>query len=221
MQRFETQFRSNSEQHTHAIGRALAAALHGGDVVALYGPLGSGKTCLVRGMAEGLGANASSVSSPTFVICHEYQSRKSSMRLVHIDAYRLSGSDELETIGWDELQSDENAVIAVEWPSRVEGALPVERINITFVHDGEHSRLMSLTAIGDLAARLQPMKWPAESPIASPGPLKCRTCGTSISQDIPTYPFCSQRCKLADLGKWFNEGFRISRAVEADDELED
>ena len=236
---------SDSVEQTMQIARDLAVNLRPGDLVALEGPLGSGKTCFVRGLAAGLGLNPSAVSSPTFVICQEYQrdsggggmnlskarrhggtkARSDQIggnedpapldeppTLVHIDAYRLSGPGELDTIGWNEMLEARDAIIAVEWPSRIAAALPPaeDRVDVTFAHAGEHSR--EITISGRATS--------AESPaVAASKAAKCRTCGKPISTSLGTFPFCSDRCRLADLGKWFNEGYRTSRAAEADEEL--
>lgn len=123
---------------------ALASQLQPGDIVALHGPLGAGKTCFVRGLARGLGLNPKAVSSPTFVICQEYE-RDHRVRLAHIDAYRLAGPDDLDSIGWDELLESPNTIIAIEWPERVERAIPIHtRIDVTIRHAGEHEREITI-----------------------------------------------------------------------------
>jgi len=206
---------SHSEAETHAIGIALAKVLVAGDVLALDGPLGSGKTCLVRGIADGLGLPTKAVSSPTFVISQEYADDDLTP-LVHIDAYRLSGPDDLETIGWEELMQSGEAVVAVEWPSRITAALPRRLISIAFTHAGEHDRLLSISAAPTLVERLQSVDWP---PSVLAQRVNCRICGTPVETTSPAFPFCSDRCRLADLNAWFTERYRTSRAVEANDEL--
>ena len=162
-----------------ALAAALAAHLRAGDVLALEGPLGSGKTCFVRGLAQGLGLDPSAVSSPTFVIMQEYRRSKSKVEsrkakvgkprskiqiadppgrnpkslitLVHIDAYRVNGADDLETIGWSELLQAPDIIIAIEWPSRIGSALPANRIDVTFAHEGEHTRSITITIACDQA----------------------------------------------------------------------
>ncbi len=141
---------STSEADTMALARRLAARLCPGTVVALSGELGAGKTCFVRGLAEGLGLPARSVSSPTFVIVHEYGSR-----LIHIDAYRLSGPDDLESIGWEEMLDRARAVIALEWPTRISEALPAARVEVRIAH-GEHDvRKITIEAVGGCNLDLQ------------------------------------------------------------------
>src|SRR6266852_1555099 len=100
---------------TEAFGRRLAAHLFGGAVIALMGPLGAGKTHLVRAVAEGLGvANSRVVSSPTFVLIQEYSGR---LPIYHFDAYRLSGAVPFADLGAHEyLEGD--GVCLVEWADR-------------------------------------------------------------------------------------------------------
>jgi tRNA threonylcarbamoyladenosine biosynthesis protein TsaE len=103
---------THSEAETSAAGRSLAEDLQPGDVVLLSGVLGAGKTAFVRGLAEGLGADPASVSSPTFTIIQEYAG---AIRIQHVDLYRLTPV-EVEDLGLDDLLS--GAVMAVEWPER-------------------------------------------------------------------------------------------------------
>ena len=213
-----TVVRSESESQTLAVAASLASHLKGGDLVALEGPLGSGKTCFVRGLAIGLGIDPALVSSPTFVIRHEYGrgSEATASTLVHIDAYRLASSDELETIGWSELLEDQTAVVAVEWPSRIAASLPANRIDVTLKHVNEHTR--QITVIGP-AWLLHQLNMETESAQSSMTSARCRTCGLKVNPTAATFPFCSDRCRMADLGRWFNETYRTSRAAESDDEL--
>src|SRR5262245_63128221 len=85
---------STSLQHTTRVGQVIGCALRGGETIALYGPLGSGKTALVRGIAAGLDASPMAVTSPTFVVIHEYQGR---LPLAHVDLYRIRSPRELES----------------------------------------------------------------------------------------------------------------------------
>ena len=123
---------THSERETEQVGRELAATLTPGSVVALYGDLGAGKTAFVRGLAAGLGIG-SAVSSPTFTIVNEY---RGSIPLFHFDMYRLSGSDELFEIGWEDYL-DRGGVCAVEWSENVEDAFFEDtiRVRITKLSD--------------------------------------------------------------------------------------
>ncbi len=115
---------------TAALARRLAGLLRPGDVVTLDGPLGTGKTTLVRALVEALGGDAAWVSSPTFTLLHEYQAR---LPVVHVDAYRLGGEGELDGIGFDERR--ENGIGVVEWSTHVAGAFdPAARWSVVLAH---------------------------------------------------------------------------------------
>ncbi len=140
---------THSEAETIDLARALAGRLTGGEVICLEGELGSGKTCFVRGLAAGLGLDPSAVCSPTFVIWRQYDDH-APLKLVHVDAFRLTGAQDLESIGWDELLTARDVVIAVEWPSRIETALPPNRIDVRLEHTGDTSRRLTLSAPDEL-----------------------------------------------------------------------
>jgi tRNA threonylcarbamoyladenosine biosynthesis protein TsaE len=110
--------RSGSAGETRALGRALGARLGIGDWLGLTGELGAGKTCLVQGLAQGLGVPEDHpVVSPTFVLLHTYPGR---LPLHHLDLYRLQGASELEELGYDELSA--SGALAVEWFEQVPDA---------------------------------------------------------------------------------------------------
>src|SRR5437867_6574139 len=112
---------------TEALGRRLGSALFPGAVVALIGPLGAGKTQLVRAVAEGLGiADSRAVSSPTFVLIQEYDAR---LPIYHFDAYRLRGPAEFSDLGVHEY-FEGRGVCLVEWADRVEVCLPAEQLRV-------------------------------------------------------------------------------------------
>ncbi len=112
---------------TEAVAADLARSLVAGDVVALEGDLGAGKTQFVRGLLRGLGGDARLVSSPTYVLLNVYPGGR--LTLFHIDAYRTAGPDDLAGIGFDELL-DEGGVVAVEWPARLGDLLPAHRYTV-------------------------------------------------------------------------------------------
>ena len=112
-------FKSTSPEQTENFGKALAASLNAGDVIALTGDLGAGKTCLTRGIAEGLGST-SHVSSPTFTIVNEYDGGK--LMLFHFDTYRLSGPDDFLMSGLDEYFFREG-VCVIEWSDIIDELL--------------------------------------------------------------------------------------------------
>ncbi|MGB9625758.1 MAG: tRNA (adenosine(37)-N6)-threonylcarbamoyltransferase complex ATPase subunit type 1 TsaE [Phycisphaerae bacterium] len=141
---------SNSPETTQAIGWTLGAALRTGDVVALVGPLGAGKTVLVKGIAAGAGVNdPKRVTSPTFVIVNEHEGR---LRLFHVDAYRLRDGRELEALGFREFL--ELGAVVVEWADRVDGALPAERLTITIEPVGASLRRLHLRGDDERARQL-------------------------------------------------------------------
>ncbi len=112
---------SRSAEETREAGRRLAALVRRGDLVFVCGPLGAGKTELVRGLADGLGADASEVASPTFALVHEYGPPGRPPVLVHADLYRLPGAPNraAEDLGLAEAR-ESGAVVAVEWPEALE-----------------------------------------------------------------------------------------------------
>ena len=147
--------KSDGAARTRAIGRCFGRALAGGHVIALIGPLGSGKTTLVKGIGEGAGvADARQVNSPTFVIVNEYEAMPGgrSLRIHHIDAYRLGGGDDLEAIGFDEMLS-EGAVI-VEWADRVADVMPADLLTVTMASMGDETRELTCSATGARAEAL-------------------------------------------------------------------
>lgn len=109
-----------SIEATHAAGRALAEDLRGGDVVALIGDLGAGKTHLCQGVVEGLGSSAL-VTSPTFGLVHEYVD--GAVEVYHFDFYRIEAAEELWEIGWDDYL-ERGGIVMVEWADRFPDLLP-------------------------------------------------------------------------------------------------
>jgi len=125
------------------LGRALAPATHG--VLCLSGHLGAGKTTLVKGLAEGLGvAAAGDVTSPTFLRLVRFDGPPD---LVHVDAYRMAGVEDVFELGLDEDLAG-GAVVAVEWPEMIAAALPADRLTLHLAHAGEGLRLARIEAGG-------------------------------------------------------------------------
>ena len=138
--------RTCSREETIGFGRRLGERLGPGDVVALSGPLGAGKTTLTKGLADGLGvAEPRWVTSPTFVLVHEYEGR---VPVYHIDAYRLRGPADAEAMGADEMFFGEGVAI-VEWSERIAAALPDERLDIAMAIEGEAERQITLEPRGE------------------------------------------------------------------------
>lgn len=149
---------SGSMEQTLALGAAVGRVCRAGDVVALIGELGAGKTQFVRGMAQGMGLDPRQVSSPTFVIAQEYADDDERRVLVHIDAYRLHSGDELASLGWSGAGGDlpEDAVLAVEWADRVADALGGDRLEVRIDH-APGGRKLTLTPYGTWLARMIPL----------------------------------------------------------------
>lgn len=136
----------SSLKRTEEFGKVLGNIVEPGDVITLQGPLGAGKTALTQAIARGLGVDPNIyITSPTFSLLHEYQGRTP---LYHMDLYRLTGEDEIESLGFLEYFSG-NGVTVIEWPERLGVLMPTERLNVELVISGESSRTANLTAYGD------------------------------------------------------------------------
>jgi tRNA threonylcarbamoyladenosine biosynthesis protein TsaE len=136
---------STSVDQTESIAANLSANFTGGEVVALHGDLGAGKTQFVRGLLRGLGGQPRSVSSPTFVLLNIYDTGR--LILYHLDAYRAAGADDFEAIGFAELL-EQQGVVAVEWPSRVQKLLPANAWQVHLTATGESSRRIQILPPG-------------------------------------------------------------------------
>lgn len=135
---------SRSAADTDRLGRLLGGSLRGGEVIAIYGELGSGKTALVRGIAAGIGAPPRAVGSPTFVLIHEYQGR---VRVAHADLYRIQSPTELDHLGLSDYL-DDRTVMAVEWADRAGSHLPADRLEVHLTYRNRTSRTVRLRATG-------------------------------------------------------------------------
>lgn len=111
--------RTDSERETEDAGAAIAKKLSTGDVVALFGPMGMGKTVFTRGLARGLGYTGD-VSSPTFALVHEYEGGR--LPLFHFDMYRIARPDDLYSTGFYEYL-DRGGVLVIEWSENISGEL--------------------------------------------------------------------------------------------------
>lgn len=135
-------WQTTSEQQTLAWGAALGGRLAAGAVLALNGPMGSGKTHLVKGIAGGLKVPPDEpVTSPTFVLLREYTGR---LPLYHFDAYRLGSAEELAALGLDDLLREASGVVVVEWADRFPELLPPSTWQITLAHAGPTQRSLTL-----------------------------------------------------------------------------
>lgn len=136
---------ADTDDAMRALGRELAALSRPGDLLILSGPLGAGKTTLARGLGEGLGVRGS-VTSPTFVISRIHPAPSGAPDLVHVDAYRLGGPDEIDDIDLDMTLPD--SVTVVEWGEGVAEGLSDERLEIDIERHPDDTRTVRLRPVG-------------------------------------------------------------------------
>lgn len=132
-----------TDEAMRELGRSLAAALRAGDLVVLSGPLGAGKTTLTQGLGEGLKVRGP-ITSPTFVIARVHPSLAGGPALVHVDAYRLGGLDEVDDLDLD-LQ---DAVTVVEWGEGMVEELSEDRLEVTIERGDTEERTVRITGVG-------------------------------------------------------------------------
>lgn len=142
MEKKEVNIYTNCPAETEELALKLASFLRGGEVLALRGDLGAGKTRFTQGLAKGLGIKRK-VNSPTFTLIKEYQGTK--LPLYHMDVYRLE--DEWEELGFEEYFYGQGVTV-IEWPEKIFGQLPSERLEITISKLGETRRKISFLPIG-------------------------------------------------------------------------
>lgn len=144
-------YHSASPEQTLALGEAVGRVVDAGDLIALIGELGTGKTLFVAGLARGLGVDpATHVSSPTFTIMHRYVGR---LPLYHIDLYRIETPEAFVSLGLDDyLEGD--GVAAIEWAEHGWGMLPKEMLTVRLRHTGSDTRAIELVPVGDRYLRL-------------------------------------------------------------------
>lgn len=219
---------TNSEDETIALGEAVGRMLLPGDVVSLHGELGAGKTRLVRGIARGVGADAARVSSPTFVIMQEYRGTPGAAveTLVHIDAYRLGGADELESIGWERVARDieerRPVAVIIEWAERIASSLQfpdTQRLDVRLDHAAAETRAITIEGAESWAARAGWTEIARRGSSSRGRPeTRCPITGKTVSPDSPTYPFFDEHARMADLGRWMSGSYTVSRNLLPDDE---
>jgi len=144
------EFFSRSPDQTRRLGMRLGTLLQLGDLILLSGDLGSGKTTFVQRVAQGWGS-LDPVSSPTFVIVNAYR-RTDGQSLAHLDAYRLSSALEAEDLDLEALL--ERGPMLVEWPERIQAALPEEYLLISMRYQDEEARAMAFKPVGVRYSRL-------------------------------------------------------------------
>ncbi|PCJ60833.1 MAG: tRNA (adenosine(37)-N6)-threonylcarbamoyltransferase complex ATPase subunit type 1 TsaE [Candidatus Hydrogenedentota bacterium] len=136
----ELTIKSTSPDETERLGAVFATLIPSGSVVALRGDLAAGKTCLVRGLAQGF-HSADWVTSPTFTLVNEYEG---DTKLYHLDLYRLDSAYEMIDLGYEELFDPDNAITVVEWAERAETLLPQKRVDVYLEYGGEEIRTIRI-----------------------------------------------------------------------------
>lgn len=135
--------KTNNAEETQALGYKIGTALCGGEIIAMTGDLGAGKTTLTKSLAKGLGIE-DYITSPTFTIVNEYSGR---VKLFHFDVYRISDIEEMYDLGYEEYFFSDGVCI-IEWSNLIEEILPEERINIDIVYIDENSRQITVSGSG-------------------------------------------------------------------------
>lgn len=211
---------STSPDFTAALGVGLASLLREGDVLLLRGDLGAGKTTLVRSLCRGLRIPDAIVSSPTFVFVNDYPlptPLRGIAHLIHVDAYRLGGSEEIDTLGWDRFMLERGAApghaVVCEWPERIEAALPPPEscVRVAIEHAAETTRMIAIDLPESFRGR------DGTDAFLEREPIRCPTTGAWVEPTRPSYPFAGEKERLADLNKWFTGAYSISRDIRADD----
>lgn len=136
---------TDSYEETKAIGQKMAKKLKPGELIALYGNLGGGKTTFVQGLALGLGIKKR-IISPTFIIIRVYDLK--SKTFFHIDLYRTKTAEDIKGLGIKEIISDDNNIVVVEWAEKLKDLLPDKRIDIHFEYLGENKRKLKIIKNG-------------------------------------------------------------------------
>ena len=131
---------TKNEEETYKLAKDIAAKVKNGGFVCLFGDLGTGKTTFTKGIAKALGIDHFSIKSPTYTYIREYKEKK----LYHIDLYRIEEIDELLLLEIQEIQSNKNSIIIVEWADRIKNHLPENRIDICLEYLDENSRKITI-----------------------------------------------------------------------------
>lgn len=140
----DSSFISTSTQETIKFAANLAKSLRKGDILCLFGDLGTGKTTFVKGIAQGLKVKSSEVNSPTFVLLNIYEGK---IPMYHFDLYRLEHIHEISRLGYEEFFYNEGVTI-VEWAEKLGELMPQEYLAVLLTHQEENKRLITLRSHG-------------------------------------------------------------------------
>ena len=141
---------SSSAEETRKLAASLLKQLNNTSLICLYGPLGSGKTTFVQGLAQALRIKKI-ITSPTFVLLREYKIKNFQIPnskfqiLSHIDCYRIKKEGDFKSIGLEEMWSDPKNLVVIEWAERIKSALPKKRIDLEFKYLGKNKRQIKIT----------------------------------------------------------------------------
>ena len=143
-------FLSKKTEDTIRLGKRLAGFLKKGDIVCLFGDLGSGKTTFTKGIAKGFKINEAAVNSPSFILMNQYVGR---LPLFHFDLYRIDNAKEIFSIGYEEFLYDDGVAV-VEWAERLGVLLPKNYLKVEFTHRGKNERLIKFFSVGSRAENI-------------------------------------------------------------------
>ena len=220
-------FHLRDQDSTEQLGEVLGDLLRStsahprGVALLLSGELGAGKTTFVRGLARGLGAEAGAVASPTFMLRMDHPGDRA---LIHVDAWRMH-ADDAESIGLDEALSAD-AIVAIEWPERLAEALPRRNLRVRIEHadpleeGADPGRVATISAAGLSDAETRRLAEGLVLLVRAPqvAPPVCPSCGRELAGEgrgsDASAPFCSERCRKADLGDWLSMRHRIAGSSE-------
>ena len=142
---------SGDPTKTFYIGRILGEALTAGDIVALTGELGAGKTCFTQGIARGLGVpEVYQITSPTFTLVNEYPGR---LNLIHLDVYRLSSSRDLQDLGYEEFFFGKGVTV-IEWAEKIQDIIPEKSLSVTMAYLDQNQRSIDMKGQPDQITRI-------------------------------------------------------------------
>ena len=142
---------SGDPTKTFHIGRILGETLTAGDIVALTGELGAGKTCLTQGIARGLGVSeVYQITSPTFTLVNEYPGR---LNLIHLDVYRLASSRDLQDLGYEEFFFGKGVTV-IEWAEKIQDIIPEKSLSVTMAYLAQNQRSIDMKGQPDQITRI-------------------------------------------------------------------